>query len=107
MTAAKHAEGILPKGPYLPCVSMAGRALLAGYLSDLNLTTDIPYPTLTGELLAVYCEDLGENWPCYNGTALYLFILHSQYHDCRCPGDARIQVISSYDIALQGHIPGA
>ena len=26
-------EGILPKGPYLPCVSMAGRALLAGYPS--------------------------------------------------------------------------
>ena len=24
-------EGILPKGPYLPCVSMAGRDLLAGY----------------------------------------------------------------------------
>ena len=24
-------EGILPKGPYLPCVSMAGRALLTGY----------------------------------------------------------------------------
>ena len=24
-------EGILPKGPYLSCVSMAGRALLAGY----------------------------------------------------------------------------
>ena len=24
-------EGILPKGPYLPCVSMAGRTLLAGY----------------------------------------------------------------------------
>ena len=24
-------EGILPKGPYLPCVSMAGRSLLAGY----------------------------------------------------------------------------
>ena len=27
----QHIEGILPKGPYLPCVSMAGRALLAGY----------------------------------------------------------------------------
>ena len=26
-----HIKGILPKGPYLPCVSMAGRALLAGY----------------------------------------------------------------------------
>ena len=24
-----HFEGILPKGPYLPCVSMAGRTLLA------------------------------------------------------------------------------
>ena len=27
----RYIEGILPKGPYLPCVSMAGRALLAGY----------------------------------------------------------------------------
>ena len=26
-----HIEGILPKGPYLPCISMAGRALSAGY----------------------------------------------------------------------------
>ena len=28
---ASKLEGILPKGPYLLCVSMAGRALLAGY----------------------------------------------------------------------------
>ena len=27
----RYIEGILPKGPYLPCISMAGRALLAGY----------------------------------------------------------------------------
>ena len=26
-----YIEGILPKGPYLPCVSMAGRAHLTGY----------------------------------------------------------------------------
>ena len=26
-----YIEGILPKGPYLPCVSMVGRALLVGY----------------------------------------------------------------------------
>ena len=26
-----YIEGFLPKGPYLPCVSMAGRALFAGY----------------------------------------------------------------------------
>ena len=30
-TPRPHFEGILPTGPYLPCVSMAGRALLAGY----------------------------------------------------------------------------
>ena len=28
---SRYIESILPKGPYLPCVSMAGRALLAGY----------------------------------------------------------------------------
>ena len=27
----KYCEGVLPKGSYLPCVSMAGRALSAGY----------------------------------------------------------------------------
>ena len=31
-----YIEGILPKGPYLPCVSMAGRALLAGYHRYVN-----------------------------------------------------------------------
>ena len=31
LTAKLHIESILPKGPYLPCISMAGRALLAGY----------------------------------------------------------------------------
>ena len=30
-----HIEGILPKGPYLPCVSMAGRARFAGYINIL------------------------------------------------------------------------
>ena len=29
--SAPYIEGILPKGPYLPCVSIAGRSLLAGY----------------------------------------------------------------------------
>ena len=28
---------------------------------DFELTTDIPYLTLTGELWGVYCEDFGEN----------------------------------------------
>ena len=28
---------------------------------DFKLTTDNPYLALTGELWAVYCEDMGEN----------------------------------------------
>ena len=27
---------------------------------------------LTGELWGVFCEDLGETWPSYNGTTLYM-----------------------------------
>ena len=27
-------------------------------------------------------------------------ILYSQYYDCKCPGDARSQGISSHDIGL-------
>ena len=37
-----HFEGILPKGPYLPCVSMAGRALLAGYPRFVTFTPPPP-----------------------------------------------------------------
>ena len=36
------------------------------------LTKDNPNVTLTGELWDVFCEDLGENRPRYNGTALYI-----------------------------------
>ena len=36
-------EGILPKGPYLPCVSMAGRVLLVGY-HPLNPITQTEGP---------------------------------------------------------------
>ena len=39
--------------------------------SDFRIITDTPQLALTGELWGIYCEDLGENWPRYNGTALY------------------------------------
>ena len=39
---------------------------------DIRITTDTPYLALTGELWGVYRENLGENWPRYNGTALYV-----------------------------------
>ena len=39
--------------------------------TDFKLTTDTSYLAFTGELWGVCCEDLCENWLCYNGTALY------------------------------------
>ena len=40
--------------------------------SDIRITTVTPYLNLTGtgDLWDVYCEDLGENLPHYNGTML-------------------------------------
>ena len=43
--------------------------------SDVRITTNTPYLALTGELWGVCCEDFGENWRRYNGTALYLLPL--------------------------------
>ena len=36
-----------------------------------NRTTDMPHLVVTRELRGVYCEDFGEKWLRYNGTALY------------------------------------
>ena len=52
----------------------------AEHESDLKLTTDIPYLTLTGELWGVSCEKIEkqkqkQTWPRYNDTALYKHVL--------------------------------
>ena len=39
-------------------------------LGPNGLITDVNF-ALTGELWDVYCEDFGENWQLYNGTAPY------------------------------------
>ena len=44
---------------------------IAERTSNIRLTKDTPYLALTGELWGVFCEEFGENWPRYNGTALY------------------------------------
>ena len=44
----------------------------AKYASEVKFTKDTPYLALTGEIWAVFCEDSGENWPRYKGTALKL-----------------------------------
>ena len=43
----------------------------AEHKSEFEFTAGSPYLALTGELWGVCCEELGENWPRYNGTALY------------------------------------
>ena len=48
--------------------------------SDSKLTTDTPYLTLTGELWGVLCEDSGEDWPRYNGIALYVWHCPEQHN---------------------------
>ena len=42
----------------------------AEHESDLKLTTYTPYLAPTGGIWGVYCEEIGENWPHYNSTAL-------------------------------------
>ena len=45
---------------------------LIDYQSDAGFTKDTPYLALTGELWDVFYEYVWENWPRYNGTALYM-----------------------------------
>ena len=54
--AQRHIEGILPKGPYLPCVSMAGRALLAGYHQHVHWKWEVLVSIYTPSKLAYYCN---------------------------------------------------
>ena len=39
--------------------------------SNFKLKTATPYLSVTGELWGVYYQNFEENWPRYNGTALY------------------------------------
>ena len=45
--------------------------MMAEKKSDFRLTKYTPYIALVGELWGVYCDDLGGNWPRYNGITLY------------------------------------
>ena len=45
------------------------------YQSDVGSAKDTPYLALSGELWGVFCEYFWENWPHYNGTTQYNFML--------------------------------
>ena len=44
----------------------------AEYQSNAGFTKGTLYLALTSELWVSFCEYLWDNWPRYNGTALYL-----------------------------------
>ena len=64
-------EGILPKGPYLPCVSMAGRALLAGYHRNMGIISFKVTQAFsnTSSLVIWYFR----KWPMRSGQTLQQF----------------------------------
>ena len=47
---------------------------MADYRSDAGSTRHTTYLPLTGELWGAFCKYLWENWPRYNGTALYCIV---------------------------------
>ena len=49
--------------------------------SECKLTKDTPHLMIMGELCGVYCEDLEENWPHNDCSALYYGheVLGSEY----------------------------
>ena len=49
-----YIEGILPKGPYLPCVSMAGRVILAGYHRHVYWIKNISLPSYVFSSIVIY-----------------------------------------------------
>ena len=51
---------------------------LESNIDQIQPTKDIPYLVLRGDLWAVCYEDLGENGPCFKGTALYRYISQSK-----------------------------
>ena len=67
----------LQRGRIYDDITQGAAMTVAENESDFNITRDTPYLTLTRELWGVCCDDLGANWPRYNGTALYMLSIGS------------------------------
>ena len=74
LQAHKHIYSQVPlyRGPIFHDITYGTAKTVAECELDFRITTDTPYLALTGELWSVFCEDSGENWPRYDGTALYI-----------------------------------
>ena len=56
-----HFDGILPKGPYLPCLRMADRALLAGYPQIFPAGNELNYSP-------VIIMAAAQSWPLFHSS---------------------------------------
>ena len=66
-----HIDGILPKGPYLPCIGMAGKALLAGY--PRYMVTCAASVLATSRLIH-----------CFNSVIIYISLALDESYDYYC-----------------------
>ena len=79
-----YIEGILPKGPYLPCESMAGRALLAGYHRHVSVNwTVLGSATFPEAISTNLATNFTEIWPKIQQMSFmknYLKMLSANHH---------------------------
>ena len=64
-------EGILPKGPYPPCLRMADRALLAGYPRNV-----IPVVSLSSQGMSLQCFSLGVTYLLLTHWIMYEIMIY-------------------------------
>ena len=70
-------EGILPKGPYPPCLRMADRALLAGYPRNINRTLRQMIPSMP------YLHGLMIRWTNKHGLTITQYYVQHDNNKCR------------------------
>ena len=95
-------ESILPKGPYLPCVSMLGRALLAGYH---RLLDPVLIPSIFSKMLTTQGWDTFARFMYFSVQILIFFnycqhfAIHKKTGLCKKKWDRDIVdfVVTTYD----------
>ena len=70
-------DGILPKGPYLPCLCMADRALLAGYPRNMYISGQCSYRSCT---IIAYIEGILPKQPYLPCVSMAGRALLAGYH---------------------------
>ena len=64
------------KKPYLPCISMAGRALLAGYHRFVQLLSARPSDTSDSHL-SNSLDAISDDWTCFHNLCILIHIFYS------------------------------